>query len=133
MTRSIIIRIFLFVSLIYFLGSLQLAIWWDKVHLTYSTKKGEEYLFFIEYLLYVTLAYYIIQTLLVKRVKYLLTVFIPLISVVTTILLGMVIVLVLPFEETFVLTISVYCTIYIITNFIAALLILTKMTTVQNK
>jgi len=119
--------------MIYLLGSTQLSMWWNRVYLNYTTMKGDEYFFFIEYLLYLTLAFYLVQLFLVRQIKYLIIILLPLIFIITSVILGMGIVLILPFEDTFLLTIGVYCTIYVLTNILASWFFIKKMTRTNKK
>ena len=116
---------------IYFLLVLLSAIYWANNFSKFTTYKGDEFFFFAEYLLGLTMLFYLIQIISARRLKYLLLLIFPLLTTLTSVILGLGVLALTSMNGTPSETIYVYGFVYSLTNILLMLFLLTRLTNRQ--
>ena len=118
---------FRFIITIYALLTLVLTVYWAYNWQKYVYIKGDEFFFFVEYLLALTIAFHLSQIILIRRLKYLMLLLVPFATIFSTLILGMFFLAVSGTSDTATLNLYIYGIIYAVTNIIVSVLIAVRL------
>jgi len=118
---------FRFIITIYALLTLVLTVYWAYNWQKYVYIKGDEFFFFVEYLLALTIAFHLSQIILIRRLKYLMLLLVPFATIFSTLILGMFFLAVSGMGDTATLNLYIYGIIYAVTNIIVSVLIAVRL------
>ena len=118
---------FRFVITIYGLLTLVLTVYWAYNWQKYVHIKGDEFFFFVEYLLALTIAFHLSQIILIRQLKYLMLLLAPFATIFSTLILGMFFLAVSGMGDTATLNLYIYGIIYAVTNIIVSVLIAIRL------
>lgn len=128
MTQQAIKKAFSYSISCYVLIVIALTIYWVNNYSKYARFKGDDSIIFAEYLLILTVIFYLIQLAFIRQIKYLLLLIVPFFTMLTSIILGLGVMTILAIEETPRQTICIYSIVYSLTNILFSLFILTFLT-----
>ena len=118
---------FRFIITIYALLTLVLTVYWANNWQKFVHIKGDEFFFFVEYLLALTIAFHLSQIILIRRLKYLMLLLVPFATIFSTLILGMFFLAVSGMGDTATLNLYIYGIIYAMTNIIVSVLIAIRL------
>ena len=118
---------FRFIITIYALLTLVLTVYWANNWQKFVHIKGDEFFFFVEYLLALTIAFHLSQIILIRQLKYLMLLLAPFATIFSTLILGMFFLAVSGMGDTATLNLYIYGIIYAVTNIIVSVLIAIRL------
>jgi len=118
---------FRFIITIYALLTLVLTVYWANNWQKFVHIKGDEFFFFVECLLALTILCYLPQIIFTRQVKYLMLLLVPFATIFSTLILGMFFLAVSGMGDTATLNLYIYGIIYAVTNIIVSVLIAIRL------
>ena len=128
MTNQLIKKAFKYDISCYFSIVIMATLFWAKNYSRYTRVKGDDFFFLAEYLLVLTLIFYAIQILFIRRLKYLILLLVPFLTIITSIILGLGVFTISSMGGTPSQTIYVYSIIYCLTNILFSFYTLSSLT-----
>jgi hypothetical protein len=132
MTKPISKKIFYYNIIGYFLLAAVSTFWWAKNWLTYEKFKGDEFFFLAEYLSGLTILFYLVQFLFIRKLKFLLLLLLPFVTIFTTFIFGFFLLLISGMGGTPSQTIYIYGIGYLLTNIFFSMLVLIHLTKAEH-
>lgn len=102
------------------------TLYWGTNFSSFTHYKGDEFFYFLEYLLGLTLLYFVAQLLCLRQLKYLPALIVPFVTVVSSVFVGFLLLAVTPIDGTPSEIIYVYGTGYSVTNVLFSAAIISK-------
>ena len=116
------LNLFLSILVIYLILVIASTIYWANNFSSYTNYKGDEFFFYLEFLYCLTTFLFLLQILLMKVKRLLLLLFVPLLSILISVLLGFFFLFVTSMNGTPSETIYIYSSIYSFINILILIL-----------
>ncbi len=125
------LNLFLYILVSYLILVIVSTIYWANNFSSYTNYKGDEFFFYAEFLYCLTTLLFIVQILLMKVKRLLLLLFVPLLTILISVLLGFIFLHISAMNGTPSETIYIYSSVYSFINIL--ILILTYKSSLKKK
>ncbi len=116
------LNLFLSILVIYLILVIASTIYWGNNFSSYTNYKGDEFFFYLEFLYCLTTFLFLLQILLMKVKRLLLLLFVPLLTILISVLLGLLFLFVSSMNGTPSETIYIYSSVYSSLNILILIL-----------
>jgi hypothetical protein len=126
MTGRLNKKVFIYNIAAYILFAIASTIYWAKYYTIYTRYKGDEFIFFAEYLAGLTIIFYLVQLFFTAEKKYYAILFTPFLTIFTSLILGLGVLCVVSMSGTASRMIYVYGFVYSLTNILFSVFIFAR-------